>query len=225
MKAPRATISIDGATADWKGLPADSLTMDTAGRGDLRVELRYAWDEDYFYVLLKELPGDTTQKEPGSIDQFLKEVWSYDGMSLFLDMTNRNVLEDVKDFNPWFAFTSEPSSEFYAARTYRSLNPKQERMDDSLVAAAGSFADNSRVVEAAIAWKDIAESVESDRLPGGGLLDSISPGYRFGCDPLLLDDGYRAQAFVSGKVQDIPAGYEKSSIDILLTARPTEGED
>lgn len=223
VEVPMMSPSIDGDISDWALHDGDFIDMDTAGRGDLRLRLRFAWDPEHLYILAKELPGDSTRVEAADGAEYVAAPWSFDGFSLYIDLLNRNVLEDTKDINPWFGLSSEGRTDLFAARTHRDPRPRQrEILPGTRVATSGNIDANSRVVEAAIPWEDLASSIDIDRVPGGDIRKAVEEGYTFGCDPLLLDDGYRAQSFLNGDANTIPRGDEDFSIDLRLTTPPKE---
>ena len=39
---------------DWQSLHSDTVSLDTAGRGKLTATVRYAWDDDYLYILCQQ---------------------------------------------------------------------------------------------------------------------------------------------------------------------------
>ena len=118
LRAHRATITVDGGSADWSGLKADVLKI-ACGAAKLAAEIRYAWSQDYLYVLISETRGDTTRKEAEDADSYLKMPWDYDGISFFMDVDNRSlhVEGDNADFNPWFGFSSKGRSDLFCARS------------------------------------------------------------------------------------------------------------
>jgi len=230
VRAPRATITVDGNKSDWSGLKADVLEI-TCGAGKLSAEVRYAWNQDYLYILIHEKQGDTTRKEAEDAGSYLNTPSSYDGISFFIDVDNRplSIVYDNSDFNPWFGFSSTGRSDLFCARsnkywphlsgqdayrTYESGN--QEMLKNSTVATSGSQSDNSRVIEVAIRWSDIEANVEVKRLRGNNF-PTIKPGLRIGSEPLLLDDEASNQRFLNGSRTARPNGRDTNSRDILLT--------
>ncbi|MCX7018071.1 MAG: hypothetical protein NTY46_03535 [Candidatus Sumerlaeota bacterium] len=218
--APRATIHIDGDVSDWQGVKGDSVRLDTHGRGSLVVDLRFAWDADNFYLVAMERSAGTTHTEAATPESYAAAPWEYDGISLFIDLRNRNVLEDVKDVNPWFGFSSKLATDMFCVRSHLEAACLRDQFPKSRSVAVRDVkcrtAAGGRVIEAACAWADMARAVEAHRQPDGGLANAIRPGFKFGCDPLLLENGWRSQSFLSGESSKTPMGDEPWSIDILL---------
>jgi mannose-6-phosphate isomerase-like protein (cupin superfamily) len=239
LRAPRAAITVDGSAADWAGLRADVLPI-TCGAGKLAAEIRYAWDQDHLYILIRETPGDTTREEAENAAGYLDTPSGYDGVSFFLDVDNWNapysiydnaplyIEDDNADFNPWFGFSSTSRSDLFCARSnkywthlagpdaYRTYAyGNQEMLKHSAVATSGSQSGHSRVIEAAIRWSDIEAGVDAKRLRGG--FPAIRSGLRIGCEPLLIDDGTGNQRFLNGDRTARPNGRDAHSRDIVLT--------
>ena len=213
VSSPMAKIVVDGSGGEWpKNM--DSIKMKAAGSGRLQCNISFAWDNDYLYILISEVAGDTIKKEANSADEYAAEPWSYDGVSLFIDIDNSNNRESVGDFNLWFGFDSTGKAGLYCARSYVPSALSKDYMSKSAVAAGGSFENGDRVIEAAVRWTDIAAPLAKQRQPEGDLLAAVRSGFRFGCEPLLVDDGYKNQSFFGGIAQ--PAGSDSNSHDILL---------
>ena len=175
------------------------------------MEKRY---KKYLYCMIKEQPGDSTRVEAANSSEYIQLPWGFDGISLLIDIDNSNSKEVVGDFNPWFGFSSASSKELFCARSHVPGTLSSAYLAHSKVATGGSQINNDRVIEVAISWQDIADNVSKVRHPEGDLLSAINAGLRFGCDPLLLDDGWEKQTYLGGSRQ--PTGSDKSSLDIVL---------
>lgn len=217
VRASRSTIAVDGNPADWEGLKSDAVEI-SGGVGKLSCRIRYAWDDDYLYFLVRELPGDLAHKEAESATQYLENPWDYESISFFIDVDNSNGNDGPRgDLNPLYGFSSAGRRDLHCAGSHR-LHPYlcvQELLQHSPVATGGNQADHSRIIEVGLRWQDIEGSVDQKRLPGG-LLPVVKLGLRLGSEPLLLDDGYDQRRFIGG-TSDRPNGKDPNSRDILLT--------
>jgi hypothetical protein len=207
-------ITLDGNPAKWSTFEAETITLDMGGEGGLRVGLRFGWNEESLLFLAEELSSTADRREAGSPAEYGSRYWGYDGVSLFIDIDNSNTLQETKDFNPWYGFSTETREDLYIARSHRPGPITQEMLSSSSV-VAGEW-NGRRAIEGAIAWDDIAAAVDPGILPPGGLKEAIAPGFRFGCEPLLIDGTSRSQVFLSGEAQPVPMGDTPYSIDLLL---------
>ncbi len=219
VTADRATITIDGNAEDWARLKSQTIHLDTGGRGKLECDLQFAWDEKHLYVLATETRGDKTQHEATNPRHYERAPWDFDGLFLFIDIDNSNTREPHADYNVCLGFSSTARRDLYTARTNRpdkGWRPSRWAVPRCRVATAGTLADNNRVIEAAIAWRDIAEHCYYELERAGGLANAIRTGFRFGCEPQLLDDNWRKQAFIGGAQHKRPSGADAQSRDIRL---------
>jgi len=214
VKTPKATIQVDGDASDWSPILSDTLQLSTHGKGNLKCNMRFAWDEENWYILVEEAPGDTTRDEAPVGNHYARSPWNYDGVSLFIDLDNSNDRESVGDVNIWFGLSSEGRGDLYCVRSHIPGPLSQAPLTGIQLASRGTLEANNRVVEAAIPWDNIAQLVSNAREPDGGLPGAIKPGLRFGCDPMLLDDGWETQTYIGG--EERPSGRDANSRDILL---------
>ena len=219
VRAARATLTVDGDPADWAKLESDAIALDTGGRGTLRCTLRYAWDADHLYVLVTEQPGDTTRHEASKPAHFERSPWDFDGVMLFIEIENAATPSPHSSFNACFGFSSERRTDLLTARTNRpdkGWRPSCWAVPNCRVATRGSFAGKNRVIEAAIAWRDVAARCLYELPDRAPLLEAIRSGFRFGCEPLLVDDDWRKQAYIGGAQHQRPTGRDANSRDIVL---------
>ena len=228
VDAAHATPIIDGDPSDWAALASATLHLDTGGRGTLKCDLRFAWDAEHLYLLAVETPGDATQREATNPLHYERSPWDFDGVMLFLDLDNAAERSPHSDFNACFGFSSAGRRDLFSARTNRPgefYRPSKRPLARCRVATSGSFAKHTRAIEAAIPWRDIAGHCYYGLPSGESLPQAIRPGFRFGCEPLLLDDGWQKQAFIGGAQHDRPSGRDANSRDIVLRgeaiARPS----
>ena len=224
-------MTIDGQASDWAALPSTVVSMNTQGRGTngtLAVDIRYAWNYTNFYVLVKENTNQfvaTKAQEATDASDYQTQPWLRDTIAFWMDLDNNNgmtnsnggiIFENNADFQPWFGFSSAGRTDLIYARQNDSGSANLGGLANAQVATAGTFAQHNRSIEIAMKWADIAGSVDPARQPGGDLASAIQPGFRFGCEPLLISVDYNAQAFI-GPNQWAPGnGVDANSCDIQL---------
>ncbi len=227
LDAARATLTIDGDASDWDNLASSTIYMDSTpvpanGRsGDLGVDIRYAWDTDYFYILVAE---NTTTVAAGTVQEAPDQTaytggpWLFDTMAFFMDLKNIAGIEtsDIdRDYQPWLGFSSTalPLKEI---RVNNTVPFAPGAMDNALVATGGTFANNDRTIEVAIAWLDIETNVDTSRQPNGSIIGSLAGGLTIGIEPLLIFNKYDVgQTWYNGP-GPIPSGVDTNSVDVRL---------
>ncbi len=196
----KATITVDGSAADWAGLDSNIIDMDLTAlpnqpRGDLHVQYRLAWDDDYLYILVEELTGDTETTEAADQDEFTADemVSLYDGLSLWFDFTNNRQPEVEMHISFWLhlGLSSTGRTDLISAWTNAGWDKTPGGGHDPAVVANASVATSgtrpNRVIEAAVKWSDLDSTLDSWWQPVGGIEAAIQGGYIFGCDPRLQD--------------------------------------
>jgi hypothetical protein len=231
MDAARATaITVDGNSSDWSGLSSSVLTMDTQGRGangTLAVDIQYAWDATNLYILVKENSTSTTankSQEAADGAAYQNAPWSMDTIAFWMDLDNNAgtsvagavVVENNADFQPWFGFSSKARTDLFYARANNTGTMNLDGLKNAKIATGGAFAQHNRTVEAAIAWADMAATVEASRQPGGDIAKAVAPGFTFGCEPLLICVDYNAQSFLGPDPWNPSSGVDSYSRDIRL---------
>lgn len=227
--APR--IKVDGGTSDWASLPSTVVSMNTQGRGTngtLAVDIRYAWDYTNFFVLVQEDTNRflaTKSQEATSASDYQGQPWSRDTIAFWMDLDNDNgmtnssgaiIFENNADFQPWFGFSSSGRTDLMYARQDNSGTMNLGGLANAQVATGGTFAQHNRTIEIAMKWADITASVDPARQPGGNLVAAITPGFVFGCEPLLICVDYNAQAFIGPDPWNPSNGVDAYSRDIHL---------
>lgn len=217
VSASRATITVDGSAADWASLASGIVALNTGGHGQLTCNVRYAWDPTYLYILVQETAGDTVKSEaPSNVDYVTTGPWSYDGVAFWTDFDLNFTGEAIGDFNPWFGLSSSTRTDLFTARINNSTALTASPMASATVRTSGNITGNNRVIEARIAWSDLAFAVDASRQPGGNLSSAIAAGYKFGCQPLLIDNDWSGQAFIGGAQNTIPSGTDVNSRTVQL---------
>jgi hypothetical protein len=215
VPAPRAAVTIDGKTDDWTKLASVPVMMTDGKKTHLACSVKYAWDMNYFYILVEENKSEVAPHEANDITEYAFAPWSYDGIGLFVDIDNSNNSETVGDINLWLGFSSSGRNDLYCARSHNPRPISQDTLKRSRAASGGSVSEHSRVIEAAISWQDIADNVATYRQPGQNLPASVKSGLRFGCEALVISNNYRSQYYLSGDTQ--PSGCDSYSCDIVLS--------
>jgi hypothetical protein len=243
MNAQKAMITVDGNPADWAGLTdSDELDFDLKAvpiqpNGDLRVTYKLAWDDNYLYVLVKELPGDIQATEAPSLAALNNGNGGdilYDSLALFYDFTNTHITDNLNgSISLWqiLGLSSTGRTDLMMAWANGKWGPHDPNsITNGSVATSGSL--GSRVVEAKLKWSDLASALTSDRQPAGGLVAAIEPGYVFGCDPRLADlenswaanTALRGAAWLNGKMwaPGLPSGKDFYSVDVRLICKTAD---
>jgi hypothetical protein len=251
VNADFGTITVDGDAADWAALDdSDVVDFDLnslpthENGGNLHVQYRLAWDANFLYILVEELPGDGVAMEANQLgdygeayslnDQVGGDVY-FDELALYFDFTNDHTCGTDTSINLWLflGLNSKGSTDMMMAWTNSEWDPhKPEAIANGSMWTKGTL--GSRVIEASIKWSDLDIAIDDWRLPEGGLAAAVKPGYIFGCDPRLDDFEQssawfppppggptveRNTAWLNGKMWDwhgTPTGRDSYSTDVRL---------
>jgi hypothetical protein len=235
VTAAAATITVDGNASDWSTTASTAIHMTNANPpgtdSPMQADLRFAWDLNYFYVLIQEGGTATTQNEAPGAAQYAviggsTGPWFYDGLSLWisLDVSSQSQAA-LYGFNPWLGFSSLGQTDLFCARVNQVIADSGTTLDTaSLVGAAiatgGTFANHNRLIEARFKWSSLAGTVETTRQPAGGLLASIHAGTLIGVQPLMIQKDYSGQYFLNGTGGTAPSGWDAASRQVLLAGGP-----
>jgi len=198
------TITVDGSAADWATLDdSDVVDFNLAAvpdqpHGNLHVKYRLAWDPDYLYILVEEVPGDLLAKEAMQVGGMGVD-WSlndgtggdayYDALALYFDFTNIHpILGGREGISLWLylGLNSKGSTDMMMAWTNAEWAiHKPAAITNGMVRTSGTL--GSRITEAKLKWSDLDSAINYWLLPEGGLAAAIKPGYIFGCNPRLND--------------------------------------
>ena len=239
VNADFGTITVDGNAADWDALDdSDVVDFDLnalptlENGGNLHVQYRLAWDANFLYILVEELPGDGLAMEANYLGDF-GEAYSlndqqggdvyFDELALYFDFTNNRANGTDTNINLWLflALNSKDSNEMMMAWTNSEWDPhKPEAIANGSVATSGTL--GSRITEAKVSWSDLDSAIW--RRPEGGFAAAVQPGYIFGCDPRLNDLEYQwdpsaeaGSAWLNGKLwSEQPTGRDSYSTDVRL---------
>ena len=235
-EADYGTIAVDGDPSDWASLASDVVTFDPQQQptpddnGDLIVDYRLAWDNDYLYVLIEEQPADGEAVEATGLesgDRALNDGLGgdvlYDSLALLFDFDDDGMSGTNFDLWLFLGLSSNDSNDVMMTWTNSNWGPH-----DPLAVANGSVQTSgtlgSRVTEARLSWADIENALDDQSKPGGGLLNAVGPGFMFGADPRLNDlEGDWASdgpsdggAWFNGELWTQPSGSDVFSVDVTL---------
>jgi hypothetical protein len=210
IAAARATIVVDGNADDWKPLESQPLNLDTGGRGKLEAEIRLAWDEKHLYVLATQTSKGEKVQEASDTAAYAAAPWEFDGVWLYIDIANGRIAT-VGDFVVALAFNSSNATRLHSAPVERAAIES---------ATSGSAASGNRLVEARIPWSAVLKFASNDRPELARRLGTIAPGFRFGCEPMLIEFNHTRQSFIGGAQYAKPIGRDANSRDIILRDNP-----
>jgi hypothetical protein len=243
VNADYGTIAVDGNTADWAALvDSDIVDFDLAAvpepNGNLHVKYRLAWDANFLYILVQEQPGDGVAAEANlvgvkygdwSLNDQLGGDYYYDNLSLCFDFTNNQWPGTAGSVSLWLFLGLNSKGKTTVMMAWANDGAIGQRTHRSAAIVDGSVATSgtlgSRITEAKVSWSVLAGYIKSWRLPEGGLLAAVKPGYIFGCDPRLSDyelalstepaTPERGTAWLNGEWRG-PTGRDIYSTDVRL---------
>jgi hypothetical protein len=210
IAANRATITVDGNADDWANVASESLHLDTGGRGNLQADVKLAWDDQYLYVLAKQTAKGDKSGEITTAAQYKFAPWDSDGVWLHLDIPNGRV-PPVGDLVLALSLNSKNGTDLFVAA---GLVPDEAKQIHT--ATSGTNDTGDRVVEARVPWTTLIKYATHDSPPLVERLGKIAPGFRFGCEPLLIEWNIQRQSFIGGAQFMRPTGRDANSRDIVL---------
>ena len=81
---------------------------------------------------------------------------------------------------------------------------------------SGSADAGNRIIEARLPWAMLIGHATSNRPQLAERLGAIGVGFRFGCEPMLIEFNHTRQSFVGGAQYIRPSGRDANSRDIVL---------
>jgi hypothetical protein len=210
VAADRANIVIDGDPNDWATLASEMMRLNTGGRGKLEAELRFAWDEQFLYVLAKQTAKAEKVNEAADKTAYAAAPWDFDGVWLHVDMANGRI-PTVGEFIVALALNSSGAANLFNA------SDDAGRVES---ATSGTHDAGNRVIEARIAWSALIGFATNNRPDFAERLGGVAPGFRFGCDPMLIEYNHTRQSFIGGAHYAKPTGRDANSRDIVLREKP-----
>ena len=209
--APRTTMRGNGDGIDWQERVDSGNAVTLSTPEGTEVNFHFAWDDDYLYAWVREVKAGVSTQEAQDAEAYRGSPWEYDGVSLYFDLANDNHGQRYWEVAIRAGFSSEPLEGAIRDQVYRQGPgiPRGIRQTRSISRSQ----DGERVIEMAIAWQDLERLVPLDRR--GHWSGGAPPAeYRFGCEPSVLLNNWRAEYWLSGR--RAPAGDDKFSIDIEL---------
>lgn len=210
VTADRGTMTVDGNPLDWSRLKSQPISLDTGGRGKMECDLRYAWDDDFLYILVQQTKPAARVHEAENLAALSAAVWDFDGIWLHLDMGNGR-LPSIGDLILSLAFSSTAAQDLYHAPAVGGSTTARIQ-----VATSGSAEKSDRVIEGRIAWAGLLDHTFNNRKELTDRFGPIRPGLRFGCEPSMLEYNHTGQSFIGGAQYRKPTGFDANSRDIVL---------
>ena len=218
VAADRASIAVDGDPTEWARVGSETLHLDTGGRGKLELDLRFAWDDAFFYVLAKQTAKGEKVHEIKDADEYAYAPWDSDGVWLHLDIPNGR-LPSVGDLVLALSLNSKGAKDLFVAA---GLVPEEARQIQS--ATSGTAEAGNRVIEARVPWNALVKYATSNQPRLVERLGKIGPGFRFGCEPMLIEFNHTRQSFIGGAHYMRPTGRDSNSRDIVLRDARGQGK-
>ena len=206
VNADRAFIKVDGNADDWTKLQSDPIQLDTGGRGKMEVRLRFAWDDVHLYVLAEQTAKAAKVQEASDVAAYAGAPWNFDGVWMYIDLGNGRV-STLGDFVAAFALSSTGAKDLWHGPADRNK---------IVSVASGSAGAGNRVVEACIAWRAMIDYASNGRAEFARRFGPIAGGFRFGCDPMLVEFDHTSQSYVGGEQYRKPTGRDANSRDVVL---------
>lgn len=187
--ASEATITIDGDLDDWALLDSETLHQisvnnDISGEGGREHDIRYAWDEENFYVSVEETVVDSTIVEGSDTGDWFNVLkpWSTDSVGFFdapiccSQFAGPGPLGSTGPTTQfWVGMASDGDAGRHMARTV----PEDEGTSFLIEGQqAVSVVDGRRISEFVMPWVQIKFAEE---------LPNLGAGYTFRLDPLMID--------------------------------------
>ena len=210
VAANRATINVDGDASDWSAVRSEAMHLDTGGRGKLEADLRFAWDDEFLYVLVKQTAKGEKVHEIEDAAAYSYAPWDSDGVWLHIDLANGR-LPSVGDVVFALSLNSKKKSNLFDAPALTMRGPTRAATATSGTADAGD-----RVIEARIPWAELVAHATNGRPALADRLGKIAAGFRFGCDPMLVEFNHTRQSFIGGAQYIRPTGRDANSRDVVL---------
>ncbi len=205
LLVPKFTPTLDGDAKEWTGHGSRPLALDTSGRGELRANLSFAWDDEYLYTLIQETHRGKDVHEAADALQLGNTPWDFDTVNFYIDLGNGK-RASLGDFVWQLGFGSDGQ---------RDLAFSSQAPDDGTAnlqsVCSGKATSGDRRIEARVAWKGIAAAAF-----GQGSPYRAEPGLTIGCEPMLAEMNHTRQSFLGGSQYQRPTGIDANSIDLVL---------
>jgi hypothetical protein len=210
VAADCAMITVDGDPKDWASVKSETMHLNTGGRGKLELDVRLAWDDQNLYILAQQTAKGEKVNEIPDAAAYRYAPWDSDGVWLHMDIANGR-LPSVGDFVLALSLNSKAGTDLFEA-----AGPSAEEAKQIHTATSGAADAGNRVIEASVPWKILIEYATSNQPKLAERLGKIGPGFRFGCEPMLIEFNHTRQSFIGGAQYIRPTGRDENSRDIVL---------
>jgi hypothetical protein len=220
-QAANRTITVDGTASSWDLTASQPISVDTSALTTASLtmssNIRAVWDANYLYILVQEGGSAQYALEAPTAAAYQAAPYNFDGVALYLELNQTNY--GATSTILWMGFNSSGLPGVWTSTINNTTSPYvQSDLANGAVTTSGKFAQHNRVIEAKLAWSDLA-ALNAAYLPTGGLNSStIVPGLKIGCQPLIVDNNYNIQAFIGGTQWAPPSGYDTNSRTIQLSS-------
>ena len=163
-------------------------------QGRCKVRYRWAWNNTGLQLRIEEVnpPAKPYESHDGRC-YGAGEFDSVDGVAFWMDFDGHGTCEKG-GFTPWLGFSRVGRSDLYCCQ----LNNRTLTSPRPAAVVTTSEGPGERRIEAMIPWQDLATYLAPEYQPEGGLLKAIRPGFRFGCQPFLIE-GCSGRAYLNGR--------------------------
>ena len=123
----------------------------------------------------------------------------------------------VRDADPaTVEFPPDTEAVAFNSKNARDLWSAPAERGTIATATSGRADAADRVVEARIPWSAITHFASNGRDDFARRLGPIRAGYRFGCDPMLIENTHKSQSYIGGAQYQKPTGRDANSRDVVL---------
>ena len=184
---------VSASSGDFCG---ESVALDLAahGVGQMKAQLRFAWDERVLRIRVEENAGpgqpcESRQQAGYAAGEFDQS----DGVALWFDFDLDGTREHG-DYTLWLGFSSQQRRDLWCCtvndRVLSGVYPE--------IAVSTTGQVGARTIEAVIAWAELERWLEERFQPEPRLGSCGRPGFTFACQPLLVE-GRGGRAFLNGR--------------------------
>jgi hypothetical protein len=223
VRAPRHRVGV------WEQAERIEIDLSSFNAGRMRATLQLAWNAEHLHLRICERA--TAAQPLESLDQRSYEAGEFDvsdGIALWFDFRGIGSLQQGS-FTPWLGFSSVGRNDLYCCQ----LNDRVLSSTLPRLTVRTQVSDGLRSIMAAIPWSELSKLLDRCHAPEGGLAAAARRGFRFGCQPLLVE-GNAGRAFLNGRsnkrqnqtavalqregqaTTPAPSGFDEHSISVEL---------